>query len=584
MSRLAVLAAAALLWLAGPAGAAPPTPATRAPARRAALTGATVFDGTGGPMLADAVVLLEGERIVRVGRRGTVPIPPDAVVHDFTGKWILPGLVDAHIHFFQSGGLFTRPDVIDLRRARPYAHEVAALKRTLGDTLRRYLASGVTSVVDMGGPFWNFEVREQARRAADAPRVAVAGPLISSVERQVLDLGDPPIIRARTPEDARRLVRAQLPRRPDLIKVWCIVTKEVDLKAATALLQAVVAEAHAAGVRVAVHATELDTARAALQAGADVLVHSVQDRPVDEAFVKLLAKRGIPYIPALTVMDGYADVLGQTFRPTEAELRLAAPEVLATFGELEHLLDADLRAVAASRTRRMRAAPPVMRANLARLHRAGVLVAAGTDAGNIGTLHGPALHRELERMAEAGMDRRAVLLAATRDAARVAAVRPDFGTLVPGNFADLLVVDADPTRDLRTLARPHRVIKGGVVFAPAELVPPTPAMVVQAQVEAYNARDLERFVAFFSDDVVIARHPGGATVARGRAELRRTYATLFAASPELKTHVLRRIVQGALVVDHEMVTGIRGRNYLHAVATYEVRGGLIRRVWLSPSE
>jgi uncharacterized protein (TIGR02246 family) len=113
---------------------------------------------------------------------------------------------------------------------------------------------------------------------------------------------------------------------------------------------------------------------------------------------------------------------------------------------------------------------------------------------------------------------------------------------------------------------------------------PAPAAVVQAQVEAYNARDLERFVALFADDVVVERRPGGATVARGRDELRRVYGALFAANPELKATIVRRVVQGAQVVDHEVVTGIRDRPNLKAIATYEVREGLIRRVWLAPPE
>ena len=85
-----------------------------------------------------------------------------------------------------------------------------------------WLASGVTSVVDIGGPFWNFDMRDAARATAAAPRVAVAGPLISMVDDPKLDLGDPPIIKITSADEARALVARELARKPDYIKVWFI--------------------------------------------------------------------------------------------------------------------------------------------------------------------------------------------------------------------------------------------------------------------------------------------------------------------------------------------------------------------------
>src|SRR5204863_4391495 len=107
--------------------------------------------------------------------------PPHTRVFDCKGKFILPGYIDTHIRFFQSGDLFTRPDVVDLTKVRSYAEEVAWIKRNLPDTFARYLRSGITSVVDVGGPFWNFEVRKTANTTAKALRVAVAGPMLASV-------------------------------------------------------------------------------------------------------------------------------------------------------------------------------------------------------------------------------------------------------------------------------------------------------------------------------------------------------------------------------------------------------------------
>src|SRR5262249_56056754 len=115
-----------------------------------ALVGATVVDGTGGPPLVDAVVVVVDGKLAAVGPRATTPPPAGASVVDLRGKWIVPGLIDAHVHFFQSGGLYTRPDAIDLRNVRSYTDEPAWIKRRLPNTFARYLACAVTPLVDVG--------------------------------------------------------------------------------------------------------------------------------------------------------------------------------------------------------------------------------------------------------------------------------------------------------------------------------------------------------------------------------------------------------------------------------------------------
>ena len=164
---------------------------------------------------------------------------------------------------------------------------MARVEADLEKTFRRYLASGVTSVVDVGGGYWNFEVREMANQQLYAPRTAVAGPLVSTVSRPQMDIGDPPIIEVDSPEMARELVRKQLEYEPDLIKIWFIVPRDGNFTPNLPIVEATIDEAHAAGVRVAVHATQLEAARASVKAGADILVHSVDDEPVDDEFIAL---------------------------------------------------------------------------------------------------------------------------------------------------------------------------------------------------------------------------------------------------------------------------------------------------------
>src|SRR5437773_1057424 len=173
-----------------------------------AIVGATVIhperDGATASE-ADSTIVISGRRIVAVGRSSTVAVPAKSTVIDARGKWVVPGLVDGHVHFFQSGNLYTRPDAADFNKWMPYAKEVARNKARLPATFRVWLASGVTSVVDIGGPMWNFEMRDDARRIVAAPRVAVAGPLVSTIDDPPLDLGDPPI--AKTTSAAEALAR-----------------------------------------------------------------------------------------------------------------------------------------------------------------------------------------------------------------------------------------------------------------------------------------------------------------------------------------------------------------------------------------
>lgn len=429
-----------------------------------AFVGATVIDGTGSAPRPNAVVLVAGERIAAIGSREEVPIPEGAQVVEANGQWIVPGLIDAHIHFFQSGGLYTRPDIVDLRHIRPYAQEIARIRQQLPQTLTRYLASGVTAVMDVGGPFWTFEVRGLARQRKAAPRVAVAGPLIATYLPSELKTDDPPLIKVGSPEEARAAARRILAKQPELIKIWFIPLPGRSLAAQTELVRAAIEESHAAGVRVIVHATQLEVARAAVQAGADILAHSVEDRRVDEAFVKLLKERDVVYVTTLMVNEGYQEVLGQQVELTDIERRLGDPEVIATFDDWAQRPPWE-------KWQRFRwPDQKVLFWNLKRLQQSGVTIAAGTDAGNIGTLHGPALHRELELMAQAGLSPQEILTAATQGGARVMGRISELGSLEKGKFADFLLLKADPLADITHLRRIFRVVKGGILFNPQDLM------------------------------------------------------------------------------------------------------------------
>ncbi|HEY4137831.1 MAG TPA: amidohydrolase family protein, partial [Casimicrobiaceae bacterium] len=339
-------------------------------------------------------------------------------------------------------------------------------------TFKVWLASGVTSVVDIGGPFWNFEMRDTALQTRAAPRVAVAGPLLSMIPDPKLDLGDPPIIEIRSIEAARALVRRELIRKPDYIKVWFIHRADQDLAAEEAIVRAAGDEAHRAGVALAVHATELNVAKAALRAGADYLVHSVQDVAIDDEFIALAKRNHALYCPTLFVLPGYQYALSNTWRPTAAELRLADPQIVAAMGDLARI---PAIAIPVGVARRMAepgsiAAPEVILRNLRTVAHAGIPIVMGTDAGNIGTLHGPSVFREMALMQQAGMTPLEVLRSATVNGAKAMRRAGELGTIAPGRLADFVLLDADPTASVDNLSRVYRVVKDGTVYDPDELI------------------------------------------------------------------------------------------------------------------
>jgi imidazolonepropionase-like amidohydrolase len=423
-------------------------------------------------VIPNTTIIVRGNLIDEMGATGKVKVPPGATVINARGKWVIPGLVDAHVHFFQSGNLYTRPDAADFGAYMPYAKEMERTKARLPVTFRSWIASGVTSVVDIGGPMWNFEMRAQADAQKDAPRVAVAGPLISMVDRPQLDLGDPPIIKITTPDAARALARNELLLRPDFLKVWFIHRPGDDLAAQEAIVKAAVDTAREFRVRTAVHATELDVAKASLRAGADYLVHSVEDQPIDDEFIALAKKNNILYCPTLFVTSGYRYALSNTWKPTEAEKRLADPQILNAMGDLSRMP----KSAIPERVAKLMANPPKVQVseialkNLKRVWDEGITVVMGTDAGNIGTLHGPSVFREMELMTRAGLTPLEVLRTATANGAR--AMNRDMGTLDPGKLADLVILDADPTKDVQNLSRIYRVMKDGVLFDPRTLLRP----------------------------------------------------------------------------------------------------------------
>ncbi len=438
-----------------------------------ALVGGTLIDGTGRPALENSVIVVRDGRIEAVGSRDDVAIPTGVDTIDVTGQWVLPGLIDAHVHYSQTGWVDGRPDALDLRTRYPYDATEKRLREHPEVFHRAYLASGVTSVFDVGGYPWTVAMSKAAETNTEAPHVSAAGPLLTTYDFWLNLPGERQFMYLRDSTAAVEGVRYLKSIGADAVKVWFIVRPGVDFEAMSRNVMVVGAECIKQRLPLIVHATGLKEAKVALRAGARVLVHSVQDRPLDVEFLSLAKTTGAFYCPTLTVIDGYAEI------PTAARTG-KAPTIDDPLGAVDSLTRARV-ATTADEARKVLGATPMSRDsvyaamrrtmadNLTLVRRTNIPVITGTDAGNPLTLHGPAIFAEMEAMQNAGMKPSEVLQATTRDAARALGRLNEVGTIQKGKFADLIVVSGDPLKDIANLRKLQLVMRGGVARTSGEL-------------------------------------------------------------------------------------------------------------------
>ncbi len=416
MLRRTKLAIALLAgWIAGQSVAQKQAPA---PARPATLIrGATVFDGT--RSLGRHDVLIRGDRIVAIDPR-TKPAPDTRII-DGTGKTLLPGLIDAHVHAFQA----------------------------LDDPL----LFGVTTQLDMFMPPEAVKpVRERmARRANDrAADLYSAGYLATVPNGHGTEYGLP-VPTLTTPAEADAWVAKRVAEGSDYIKIVIEPGTTVGrpwptLDAAT--VKALVAAAHKRGKLAVVHAQSLASATEAVEAGADGLAHLFIDQDGGAAFAALAKKHGIFVVPTYTVFEGFAGRPGTATMLDQPGLAGLLPK--ATVEGLRRRMGND-------RTAKLDA---IYAANITALAKAGVPILAGTDSGNPATWYGISLHRELDLLVKAGLTPVQALNGATAATAKAFRLA-DRGRIAPGLKADLLLVDGDPTVTITDIHRINEIWKDG---------------------------------------------------------------------------------------------------------------------------
>ena len=404
------------------------------PATDLAVYGAQVWDGTGAGLTGPSLIQVADGRVLAV-----TPLPPDTDVEsaagqlgatavDATGKYVVPGLINAHGHV---GGTWNDGTGVD------YADYATA-------ELERYARFGVTTVNSLGGDREvSFALRDASWGDAGAgrARILVAGPVVTGS----------------TPEEAAAATEAAAAMGPDWIKIRVDDNLGTTSKMSPEAYAAVISGAREHGLRVASHLFYHEDVKGLLRAGTGMVAHSIRDEAVDDETITLFRETGVCYVPTLTrevstfAYGDRPDFFDDPFLMADVD---SAQVMTVSDPERQAGVRASGAAEAYGR------ALEIAQANLGRLSEAGVPIAFGTDSGPLGRFQGYFEHMEMQLMAEAGLTPEQILRSATGVAAECLG-RDDIGTLEPGRRADFVILRANPLEDVANLREISGVWVGG---------------------------------------------------------------------------------------------------------------------------
>lgn len=426
MLRTALATALALSLAAAPAWA-----------QTTAYTGGRVIVGTGA-VIDDAVVVVADGRFVDVGPASRVQVPAGATRVDVRGKTLMPGIVNAHGHLSPVNGFRTSPDL--------YTRD------NLVRQLRAYATYGITTVFSLGDDQADaFALRaEQATAAPDRARVYVAGPIIFTD----------------TAEAARVETDKVIALKPDLIKVRVDDNLGSSKKMPEVAWRATLERAKAANLTLAAHIFYLADATLLAEAGNTFIAHSVRDLPVDQRFLTAMKAGNVCYSP--TLMREVSTFAYDETPPWASDpffRRAYGAEVVAELGDAGR--QAKFKASNAyAQGQKYKAGLEVAKANLKKVHDAGIRIAFGTDSGPAGRFQGYFEHLELEMMVQAGLTPMQAIVSATGTAADCWHKAGELGAIARGARADFLVLDRNPLDDIRNTRAIGAIVIGGRTFTP----------------------------------------------------------------------------------------------------------------------
>lgn len=392
-----------------------------------AFTGATIIDGSGDDPITNGVLLIQKGNVVGIGTKEQVNIPENATIIDVTGKTIVPGIINAHGHVGDvkgiEGGHYSRENIID--------------------NLSIYARYGVTTVVSLGGD------------KQDAVPLRAVNDTTATPRARLFIAGE--VITGKTPAEAFEVIDRNHRMGVDFMKIRVDDNLGTAQKMTEEVYRAVIQRSHELGYKIATHMYYLEDARKLLDAGSDMLAHSVRDLPVDDAFIALIKEKKASYCPTLTrELSTY--VYGET------PAFFADPFFTDQYDSTVFLPLKDparqLQVRNSTSAKTYREQLPVAMANLKKLCDSGVPIVFGTDSGIPTRFMGYFEHVEMKMMADAGLTPMQIIVSATKNAAEYLGLK-NLGTLSPGHRADFIILNGDPLADILNMRRISGVYVGG---------------------------------------------------------------------------------------------------------------------------
>lgn len=410
----------------------------------------------------DGAVISSGAVLIRRGRieeifSGTAPKSAEegANVVESSGKTIIPGLIDLHVHLGTPGGIVEDTTAYDPEKSSRRA-------------LVSYLYSGVTAVRSVGD---GLDVVLKLRKESTSgerleTELFLCGPMFTtegghgteyfkSVPDKFRDKVVNQFVRTpKTPDEARTQIRELKKQGVDGIKAILDAGQASALfnRLDVTVLKAIIEEAHAQQLPVVVHTGDSRDIADAVGAGADGIEHGSSRDHIPDDLLALMAKRRVTYDPTLSVVESLNDYAGgKTDLLDRPLVQQVGPVELLRFTKKQMSEPAAVKM--RDHSGKYTTLLPTASDNLLRAYRAGVPLVTGTDSGNLLLIHGPAIHRELQLWVQAGIPADAALRAATSEAARALRADSRFGTIVKGREATLLLLDGNPLQDISATER-----------------------------------------------------------------------------------------------------------------------------------
>jgi imidazolonepropionase-like amidohydrolase len=418
--------------------------ASAAPAETYTFEHVTVIDGRGSPPRPDTSVVVEGDRIASVIATRISP-PARGVVIDGRGKYLIPGMIDAHIH---------------LRGPVP---GVKTDSRAAEAALASYIYEGFTTVADLGNQPEVILPMRAAERAGriQAPRIFAAGNLLTYPGSKSDELA----IRISDFEKDKGLLDQHIAeQQPDFLKLtydengWAGQPMQPLLP--PALMGQIIQYYNARGIRALVHVTSERRSLEAIYAGADGLAHPVIQGPVSASFVKLMAAKKTPFATTLTIGDNYSRLVETPEFLDRADYATAFSA--ADRQVLRTAIRARYRGELLTAWRKLML--PTDEQNIVKIVNAGGVAALGTDQSS-----GAAAHREMQLLVMAGLKPAQVIQIATFNAAVFLGKSQELGSIEVGKLADLVLLNADPLAEIDSTEDIALVMKNGTVLDESRL-------------------------------------------------------------------------------------------------------------------